>query len=43
MTRYIFAKTTPLTRDESVEKGKFLNKNGFPFYGWKRGLGIQHN
>jgi hypothetical protein len=37
-----FARTTPLARDKSVEKGKFLNKGVFSFYNWKRGLGIQH-
>jgi hypothetical protein len=36
------ARTTPLTRDKSVEKGKFLNQDRFQFYSWKRGLGIQH-
>jgi hypothetical protein len=29
--------------DKSVEKGKFLNKGGFSFYNWKRGLGIHPN
>jgi hypothetical protein len=43
MPRQFFAKTTPLTLDKSVEKGKFLNKGGFSFYSWKRELGIQHN
>jgi hypothetical protein len=43
MPRHSFAKTTPLTLDKSVEKGKFLNKGGFSFYYWKRGLGIQPN
>jgi hypothetical protein len=42
MPRHSFAKTTPLARDKSFEKGNFLNEDGFSFFNWKRGLGIQH-
>ena len=43
MPRHFFAKTAHFARDKSVEKGKFLNKDRFPFYSWKRELRIQDN